>query len=184
MGTRSTISIARTDGTVSTCYCHWDGYPSNNGVLLLVHYQEPEKVKDLIGHGFMSSLGKNVNPVGEHTYDKQEEGVTVFYGRDRKETDVDAVNHKSLKDFAKNGDFQEFDYVYMESKKKWYLFDTDTNKLKPLYGIVSKCRKDMGSQYLADFNEYLKKKKAEKDYIKMNAELDKKDDSPQMKLKM
>ncbi len=47
MGTRSTIAIANADGTVQSVYCHWDGYVSNNGFLLLCHYQDVDKVNHL-----------------------------------------------------------------------------------------------------------------------------------------
>ena len=38
MGTRSKIGILRRDGTVDHIYCHWDGYPEHNGVILFNDY--------------------------------------------------------------------------------------------------------------------------------------------------
>ncbi len=31
------------DGIIKSIYCHWDGYPSNNGKILLEHYNSQEK---------------------------------------------------------------------------------------------------------------------------------------------
>ena len=44
MGTRSTIGLEYPDGTVRGIYCHWDGYPDNNGKILVEHYTTPEKI--------------------------------------------------------------------------------------------------------------------------------------------
>lgn len=184
MGTRSTISIIKEDGSVLTSYCHWDGYPSNNGAILLIHYDDPIKVNQLISLGHISSLRKNIFPVGKHTYDNPEEGVTVFYGRDRKEKNVSAQKHKTLEDFASNGDFQEYDYVYDEKKAKWYLYNPDKYKLQPLYGIVSKIRKDLNPDLARDFEFYLKAREVKKNYKKMAEELNNSSEQPKRKMKV
>ena len=51
MSTRSHIGIRNEDGSLDVIYCHWDGYPSYNGAVLFHHYQEPEKIRELIGLG-------------------------------------------------------------------------------------------------------------------------------------
>ena len=56
MGTRSRIGIEMSDYTVVSSYCHWDGYPSGNGKILVEHYQNREDVQELIDGGSMSSL--------------------------------------------------------------------------------------------------------------------------------
>lgn len=38
MGTRSAIVLKREDGKYQGIYCHWDGYPSNNGKILFENY--------------------------------------------------------------------------------------------------------------------------------------------------
>ena len=48
MATRSKIAIEDQDGTVRSIYCHWDGYPSHHGPILLEHYTTQEKVESLI----------------------------------------------------------------------------------------------------------------------------------------
>ena len=76
MSTRSHIGIRNEDGSLDVIYCHWDGYPSYNGALLLHHYQAPEKIRELIALGDISSLAESVKPAeGEHTFDSSQEGV-------------------------------------------------------------------------------------------------------------
>ena len=37
-------------------YCHWDGYPEHNGVILRDHYSHDGEVQVLLGRGNISSL--------------------------------------------------------------------------------------------------------------------------------
>ena len=76
MATRSNIGI-KVDGGYRFIYSHWDGYPSNNGDLLLNNYTTDEAVNDLINGGDISSLGETLEK-------------TIFYARDRGEKDVSA----------------------------------------------------------------------------------------------
>ena len=86
MSTRSSISIKNSDGTFTGICCHFDGYPSGNGKILLEHYTEEAKVQELIALGDLSSLGAQVKPSSpEHRYGNREPGVTVAYHRDRGE---------------------------------------------------------------------------------------------------
>ena len=151
MATRSTISIVteRTkEGSGKTIYCHWDGYPSNNGRLLLEHYKDAKKVKSLINLGSISSLAENVSPGKEgfrrewnkseydliptkepHSFDNPHHGVVVAYGRDRGEENVEASSFKG-KNPGKNI-AQEYDYLFVESENKWYV--RDNHKSRPTF---------------------------------------------------
>ena len=102
MSTRSHIGIWNEDGSLDVIYCHWDGYPSYNGAVLFHHYQEPEKIRELIALGDISSLAESVKPVeGEHTFESPQEGVVVAYGRDRHEDGVDSKHFDTLEDFLR-----------------------------------------------------------------------------------
>ena len=85
MATRSRIAIETTAGKVRSIYCHWDGYPGNNGKILMEHYTDKEKIINLIELGDISSLAPEVNTDLPHTFNSPVEGVVVAYGRDRKE---------------------------------------------------------------------------------------------------
>ena len=61
MATRSTISIENSDGSINTVYCHFDGYISNNGVILQKYYNDREEVEKLVSGGGISSLGRSIS---------------------------------------------------------------------------------------------------------------------------
>jgi hypothetical protein len=163
MATRSSISIIKEDGTVSQVYCHWDGYISHNGVILFTYYQDADKVKELVNLGDMSSLGSEIIPTGNHSFDNPQDNVTVFFGRDRGEDDTKPNHFKDFKDFLKKGNFQEYNYIYKEKTKKWYLLDKRENKLKALKGLVEKELPNIADKYKKDFLNLIKKQKEEKE---------------------
>ncbi len=39
MGTRSNIAYKKSDGKIVSMYCHYDGYPEHNGVMLTLQHQ-------------------------------------------------------------------------------------------------------------------------------------------------
>ena len=88
MSTPSSIGIKNENGTVTSIYCHFDGYLSNNGQILLDHYNTEEKVKQLIALGGLCYLGERLSPNEneEHSfYGQRAKGVTLAYHRDRGE---------------------------------------------------------------------------------------------------
>lgn len=68
MGTRSTIALEFADGTVEQVYCHWDGYLEGNGAMLVQHYMDPFKVKQLLALGGFSSLEASVEDTKKTAY--------------------------------------------------------------------------------------------------------------------
>ena len=57
MSTRCRIGIENKDGTITSIYCHHDGYPSYVGKTLVNNYKEESKIRALLDLGDMSSLG-------------------------------------------------------------------------------------------------------------------------------
>lgn len=93
MATRSRIGIVNPDNTVTSIYCHFDGYPSHVGAVLLEHYNTPDRVAALMALGDLSALYPKLAPEPgqpHHVDRKRAEGVTLAYGRDRGETGIDA----------------------------------------------------------------------------------------------
>ena len=146
MATRSTVSILTLDGKLSSIYGHSDGNVSWNGAILFEHYRDVNKVKELISFGDMSSLAPLVSPPPgvPHSFEYKDraEGVTTFYGRDRGETGVDARQYKDFEEYKKDGDFQEYDYVFKEKNNTWYLYSTETEKLQKLRSLLVKEQKN------------------------------------------
>ena len=85
MSTNSSIAIKQDDG-YKAIYCHWDGYPSYMLPILNGSYNTEELASKLISFGDASSIDTKLEPTTEtHSFDSPEEGVCVFYHRDRNE---------------------------------------------------------------------------------------------------
>jgi hypothetical protein len=113
MATRSSISIKTAKGG-KTIYCHWDGYPSHNGRILLESFNTEDRVLELIKLGNLSILGHKIG--GEVKFDGFDSSTDqcLAYGRDRGETEQEAS------DFDKKPtDLQEYNYLFKEGK--WYV---------------------------------------------------------------
>jgi hypothetical protein len=127
MGTRSTIALEFADGTVQQIYCHWDGYLSHNGAILEQHYMDPFKVKELIGHGDMSSLRSDIGV--KHEFDEIV-GMCKFYHRDRGE-ELNIRKYSSYLDYLQNCQEEEYDYILrnIDGKPVWFVRCYATNDL-------------------------------------------------------
>ena len=145
MGTRSNIAIQLPNGKFKQVYAHWDGYPSCNGKLLLEHYQDTKKIKQLITIGGVSSLGKDLympdGTLRDFDCRNMELEVCKFYksrGEDEKAITKDLPICE-----------QEWLYVWMkkfgdETPRWYYAYLTWNNGyLKPL--TEETCEKDKES---------------------------------------
>ena len=112
MATRARIGIELTDGSVITSYHHWDGYPAGLGFNLVSHWDDPQTLLQAIRLGDASNWGKRIAPKGEHSFNAPEEGVNVYYGRDRGESNVDAVPFADFADFEANWNMAGEEYAY------------------------------------------------------------------------
>jgi hypothetical protein len=139
MATRSRIGIENEDGSVSSVYCHWDGYPSHNGDLLVKHYSDRENVEALISLGSISSLRKNlVNTSGTHSFESPQEDVTIAYHRDRGEALQEARIDESIEAYAKS-DYEEYGYVFTRDNE-WKVVD---GTIKSVADILNGVEKDV-----------------------------------------
>lgn len=156
MSTRS--AIAWYDPALKTgmsVYCHFDGYPSGVGRTLLDYYNDEDRVKRLVSLGDLSYVERflypeeyansyAVNPEARaHSFDYPWPYVTVAYGRDRGEHDVDAHvwnNVDSVSDLLssmeKFYDWSEFLYVYDVLSGKWVVRYAGDNNCVPLEEAV------------------------------------------------
>ncbi len=160
MGTRANIGLLE-NGNVTYIYNHWNGYPSGVGTILLEHYNTLDRVKRLIGLGYISSLGKFVGdepevinqtklnyPLkwrkenGGHTFAKPIADVTVAYHRDRAEewSMVKAQNEDesyfSSKEYLTDTDC-EYLYIYKQDKADqwaWVAYEIRPSRLVEIEG--------------------------------------------------
>ena len=119
MATRSNIAIVNQDKSISSIYCHWDGYPEYVGKLLLNHYNNVGIVNELLKLGNLSTLDKNVNPTESHTFDKPQAGVCIAYGRERGEKDQEAIVFEDLGEFEDSASNSWADYQYLFDNGVW-----------------------------------------------------------------
>lgn len=108
MGTRARIGIVEPDGSVTSIYTHWDGYPDHHGPILLNHYATEERVRALLALGDLSVLDEGLGE--KHDFDNRPEGVCNAYGRDRGEADVSARRSASVDDLKKIA--EEYTYLF------------------------------------------------------------------------
>lgn len=121
MATRSTIAFEYENGEVKQIYCHWDGYLEHNGKLLYNLYMEPEKVKQLIELGNLSSLGE--------TFEK-----CYFYARDFHESEEEnvALEFRTVGDYMKDTENkEEYNYIMLKDGI-WYLVNGTITSLDSL----------------------------------------------------
>jgi hypothetical protein len=117
MGTSASIAVVHNDGTVSQTRINYDGYLSGVGRMLVEHYSSPlERVEELIKYGEISSLGMWIDT---HSFEEPAKDVTVYYGRDRGESDCEPKIFPSIYQF--NEELSKEDYNYLFQDGKWFL---------------------------------------------------------------
>ena len=132
MGTRSTIAIEYENGFVAQIYCHWDGYLSHNGKILLEHYTEVPKIAELINLGDLSVLDKEIGvKVDFDDPSSIPNGQCISYKRDRGDSDTGASYFNSFEEYEKDHDYQEYEYIFRQSTNTWFVnFGKDWINLK------------------------------------------------------
>jgi hypothetical protein len=116
MGTRSTIALEFADGTVEQVYCHWDGYLSNNGKILVEHYLNPFKLKQLLALGGFSSLRDTVEETAETAYTQRGEECMIN-------------KYKNADEYFDCSQQEEYDYILrnVNGIAVWYVRCYATN---------------------------------------------------------
>ena len=156
MSTRSNIAFANPDGTITSVYCHWDGYPTNNGRILLRAYKTASKVKRLVGLGALSSLHERLYTRKPHSYDKPQKGVVIAYMRDRGEDSYCAPTSYADEEAWRLGDLEEWAYLFKDGK--WYVIDChckrEDRKIVPLTkDYIAEWRREENRDALVYWNE-------------------------------
>ena len=132
MSTRSAIGILNDDGTVTSVYCHWDGYPSHNGAVLKMYYNTEDKVRELISLGSISYLDKLLWSEG-HSFEKPNPDTTIAYHRDRGEELCIDTYANEAEYVEKTADDYSAAYMYLFKDGKWYYaayFDFEIKELE------------------------------------------------------
>jgi hypothetical protein len=125
MGTRSTIAVEHDDGTISQVYCHWDGYLSWNGVRLAQYYNTYDRVRELISHGDLSSLGKQIGLAHRRDDTTIDREWCTFYHRDVGEP----LRIRQFSDWQQYVDkftMEQYNYVFRQDGL-WYVSRLDSD---------------------------------------------------------
>ena len=93
MSTRSIIAKQIGEDQYLTIFCHYNGYPDDNGARLVKHYNTPERVDALLALGDLEILREKTEPSPQtpHTADAPQPGVTVAMWRDMELSGCEAV---------------------------------------------------------------------------------------------
>jgi hypothetical protein len=112
--------------TFNTIYCHHDGYPEYMLSMLRENYNSLELATKLISFGDASSIDSKLEPTVNHSFDKPEDDVCVFYHRDRGE---DWISCQSVcytkRDLLKQ---RGFEFIYIFEDNTWNVY-TNGRKL-------------------------------------------------------
>ena len=139
MATRSNIAYQRPNGQVVVAYCHWDGYPEHNGVMLNQHYDNQKKAEELANQGYFSGIKETL---AESLSDRANEFPPVIYHS----------AHTFYNDIE-----SEIEYVYLFKNGQWYVakhkvaYDDEyrciqqgitENDLQPLWSVLATLEKE------------------------------------------
>jgi hypothetical protein len=105
MSTRSNIAIETKDGLICNVYCHNDGYPEHNGVMLTTYYNDEDSAHNLINLGDLSFVDKTLE-------------TTIAYHRDRGE-DYKGPQIWGMKREWLRENGEQFNYLYSAKDQKW-----------------------------------------------------------------
>jgi len=120
MGTRSRIGIQNQNGSITSVYCHYDGYPEGVGQELIQNYTSPVEVNELLSKGDMSSL-----------HSKQ-------FFKDRGETDVDSINSENEQEYLEftGNCWGEYAYLYRDGEWEVCPIRDGGNKFTPVQALL------------------------------------------------
>ena len=118
MATRSTIGVLNGDNSVTSIYCHWDGYPEGVGATLHEHYTATETIANLMALGDLSALGDTIGTQKEFNTSSLN-GECLAYGRDRGETWATARTYGSPEEWMTARRIADCEYGYLWDGITW-----------------------------------------------------------------
>ena len=85
------------------------------GRILLNHYDDIEKVEQLIALGDLSLLGKEIGE--KQDFDQPtDRNWSLAYGRDRGEENMNATKFRNIEEYHQENVKQQFNYLYRNGK--------------------------------------------------------------------
>ena len=120
MSTHCGIAI-KTGNGYDTIYCHHDGYPRYMWKMLTENYNSETLARDLISLGDASSISAQLapSPYSGHSFDTPEDGVCIFYHRDRGEDWTDT--RPAI--YGKNLVLDMYYFMYIWENGCWHFYE-------------------------------------------------------------
>ena len=116
MSTNAQIAVEHDDNTISSIYCHFDGYIQGGaGEALVNAVRTLPAAEELIKAGDLRYVQNNNGQVDAESYN-------VFRGEEIK---INTFNN--LTDFVDQAQWEEFNYLFIDGQ--WRLIDANTYKL-------------------------------------------------------
>lgn len=130
MTTHANIAILKTNGDIQSIYCHFDGYPQYVGQILHNHYNNQERVEQLIALGNLEALGPKIE-TSELEIKYKHWNTDEYFALDKEERErlwTDAKKHvrrinlncEPIERKALNHLCLE-EYIYIFTPKGWYM---------------------------------------------------------------
>ena len=108
MSTRSKIAIENKDKSISSIYCHSDGYLEYNGQILNNHYNSYELASSIIKQNDCSSLGETIED-------------SRFYNTWRNEDTKAKIFDSEYHFMCEFGSNIFAEYIYLFKNDRWYV---------------------------------------------------------------
>ena len=125
MSTRSIIALKTGENRCLAARCHYDGYPENNGAILLAAYNTEERVRALLALGELESLGPELGEKHDRS-DKEHPDWCFAYGRDGGEKNT-AARDRTITGLQG----ERVSYIYLFDQGTW-LISRDARVFSPL----------------------------------------------------
>ena len=151
MSTRSMIALKIGPDKYKSIYCHYDGYLTYVGAILLDHYNTKEKLEKLLELGDLSSLDIKTEPDPNlpHSFDGvRQDDVCVAYGRDRGETGTEA-KIMTLHELV-NVDWIQYVYI-LGPDNEWNYYSYNYDDMENLRNVKEDL--DMNSPQIEDLED-------------------------------
>ena len=144
MSTRSMIALQTGPDEYKAIYCHYDGYLSYVGAILLDHYNTKEKLEKLLELGDLSTLDIKTDPDTNfpHSFEfsQRQDDVCVAYGRDRGETGTEA-KIMTLHELV-NVDWVQYVYI-LGPDNEWNYYSYNYDDMENLRNV----KEDLDMEY-------------------------------------
>ena len=108
MSTRSQIAFAETESHARAIYCHHDGYPTWNGMILMEHFNTRDKARDLVTTDFPNRSLSGLDTDGS---------IDLFKGINVTGTNYHATETKNLMDVMVYDVPDLIEYIYLYTDK-------------------------------------------------------------------